>query len=237
MANTFFADEPRTVELLQSMRILMRWLSSVPRETRQRLLGALAECSDEVQKVVFQMVSVVENPNATPLERHRALATIADVLFSNPDDGNEFTQNSAASEAVVAAEYASPGREVQNMYCQEAAFADRLRELMTVKCVTQQELSDRVGCSQPAISQMLNRKRRPQKKTILKLAEALQVQPHELWPDLEVADMLDAVADFQQDDYVMTEAEAKALRDAASRNVAKIPVRSLPTRQRVKGNG
>ena len=118
------------------------------------------------------------------------------------------------------------------MDCQEAAFADRLRELMTVKCVTQQELSNRVGCSQPAISQMLNRKCRPQKKTILKLAEALQVQPQELWPDLEVADMLDAVADFQQDDHVMTEAEAKALRDTANRNIPKIPVRSLPARQR-----
>ena len=118
------------------------------------------------------------------------------------------------------------------MDCQEAGFADRLRELMTVKCVTQEELSNRVGCSQPAISQMLNRKCRPQKKTILRLAEALQVQPQELWPDLEVAEMLDAVADFQQDDHVMTEAEAKALRDTASRNAPKIPVRPLPARQR-----
>ncbi len=118
------------------------------------------------------------------------------------------------------------------MDCQEAAFADRLRELMTVKCVTQQELSNRVGCSQPAISQLLNRKSRPQKKTVVRLAEALQVQPQELWPDLETADMLDAVADFQEDDHVMTEAEAKALRDSANQNVPKIPVGSLPARQR-----
>ena len=101
--------------------------------------------------------------------------------------------------------------------------------------MTQHELAERVGCSQPAISQMLNRKSQPQKKTILKLAEALQVQPQELWPDLEVAEMLDAVASFQQEDHVMTEVEAKALRDASERNAPKIPVRSLP-RRRLKRN-
>jgi hypothetical protein len=84
---------------------------------------------------------------------------------------------------------------------------------------------------------MLNRRCRPQKETIRRLAEALQVQPQELWPDLHVVDMLDAVADFQENDRVMTEAEAKALRETASRNSAKIPVRSLPTRQRSKENG
>ena len=73
---------------------------------------------------------------------------------------------------------------------------------------------------------------RPQKTTILKLAEALNVPPQELWPDLEVADMLDAVAGFQQDDYVLTEAEVEALRDASRRNSPKIPVRSLPARRR-----
>jgi transcriptional regulator with XRE-family HTH domain len=103
---------------------------------------------------------------------------------------------------------------------------------MTEKCVTQQELAQRIGCSQPAVSQMLNRSCRPQKKTILKLAEALNVRPQELWPDLEVADMLDAVASFQQEEYAMTEAEAEALRETSRRNSAKIPVRSLPARQR-----
>jgi transcriptional regulator with XRE-family HTH domain len=152
------------------------------------------------------MVSVVEDSRATPLERRHALAAIADALSLEQDgEGQDGSQ--------------------------QAAFADRLRELMAAKCVTQQELSERVGCSQPAISQILNRKCRPQKKTVLKLAEALQVQPQELWPDVEVAEMLDAAADFQQDDYVMTEAEAKALRDTASPNVPKIPVRALPKRR------
>jgi hypothetical protein len=49
---------------------------------------------------------------------------------------------------------------------------------------------------------------------------------------LEVAEMLDAVAGFQEDDHAMTDSEAKALRNAASRNAPKIPVRSLPRRGR-----
>jgi hypothetical protein len=79
---------------------------------------------------------------------------------------------------------------------------------------------------------MLNRNCRPQKKTILKLAEALHVQACDLWPDIEVAEMLDAVASFQQDDYVMTDAEARALSDPSRRNPPKVRAKSLPTRRR-----
>jgi hypothetical protein len=40
------------------------------------------------------------------------------------------------------------------------------------------------------------------------------------------------VASFQQDDYVMTEAEARALQDAMNRKPSAIPVRRLPVRPR-----
>lgn len=232
MADTVLVDEPQTVELLRSMRLVMRWLSTMPPKTRRQFLGTLAECSDEIQGLVFQMVSIVENPRTTSSERHQALTKIADVLRLNTDEAVAYGQDSEASAATEAAALAGLGREFQKMDCQEAVFADRLRGLMTVKCVTQEELSNRVGCSQPAISQMLNRKCRPQKKTILRLADALQVQPEELWPDIEVADMLDAAASFAQDEHIMTEAEAQALRNNSPRNLPKIPVRPLPTRNR-----
>lgn len=208
MADTVFVDDPQTVEALRAVARLMAWMRSIPQATRQRLVTAIAECSDEVRDVVLRMVSIVESPQATPADRQHALATIADALRlkSNDEDGQAPSQ--------------------------QAAFADRLRELMTERRVTQQELAERIGCSQPAVSQMLNRNCRPQKKTILKLAEALNVQPQELWPDLEVADMLDAVASFQQDDNVMTEAEAESLRNTKRRNAPKIPVRSLLARRR-----
>jgi len=56
------------------------------------------------------------------------------------------------------------------------------------------------------------------------------VHPRELWPDIKVADMLDAVASFQQDDYTMTAAEADALADTAKKNRPKARAKSLPTR-------
>ena len=69
-------------------------------------------------------------------------------------------------------------------------------------------------------------------RTILKLADALQVPPRELWPDIEVAEMLDATAAFAEDGRIMTEAEAEALRAASKRNAPKIPAQSLPIRRR-----
>ncbi len=223
-------DNPHTVELLQAMKRVMQFVKSMEMPARQRFLCALIECSDELQEVVFRMFGIVENPQSTPFERKRALMTIADVLFLNPDSEGEYGMDLVASESLAAEESPRLASEVERMDTQETTFAARLRELMTAKGVTQQEIADRIGCSQPAISQMLNRKCRPQKRTILKLAEALGSRPQELWPDLEVAEMLDAVASFQQDDYVMTEAEAESLQDANKRNSPKIPVRPLRER-------
>ena len=55
-------------------------------------------------------------------------------------------------------------------------------------------------------------------------------QPGKLWPDLNVVDMLDAVASFQQDDHTMTDAEARALADTAKKNRPKIQAKSLSVR-------
>jgi transcriptional regulator with XRE-family HTH domain len=189
-----------------------------------------------VQQVVIKLLGVIKHPDTTPAERQRALMTIADALFLNPDETDgEYGQDLAVSESYAATAVPRLAREVEKMNTQEATFAQRLRELMEAKRISQQELADRVQCSQPAISQMLNRACRPQKKTILKLAEALNVQPRDLWPDIDVAETLDAVASFQQPDYVMTSAEAEALADTSKRNSPKVRPRSLPSRPRKQG--
>ena len=194
-------------------------------------MGALIECSDEVQQVVVSLVNVLKDSRTTVSERTRALSTIADALFLNPcEDDGEYGQDLAASEAYAAVRSPSLAREVAKMNTQEATFSQRLQELMAAKRISQQELADRVGVSQPAISQMIRRVCRPQKKTILKLAEAFNVHPREIWPDIDVAEMLDAVAAFQQDDYVMTAAEAAAFADTSKKNRPRLPVNSLPTR-------
>lgn len=231
MADTLLTDDPKTVERLDCVACLFEWTRSMSVSTRKRFWGAIAECSDAIQEVVVRLLGVVKSPHTTPVERQRALMTIADALFPNAEDG-EYGLDLIASEANAAAETPALAREVQRMNTQEATFAQRLRELMEAKRISQQELADRVGCSQPAVSQMLNRSCRPQKKTILKMAEALNVQAQDLWPDIEVVEMLDAVASFQQNDYVMTEAEALAFSNTSRPNRPKIQAKSLPTRRR-----
>jgi len=231
MTDAFLLNDPQAAKRLDSVACILEWTRSMPAGDRKRFLGALIECGDEVQQVVVSLLGVVKDPRTTAAERQRALMTIADALFLNPceEDGG-YGQDLAASEAYAAARSAPLAREVRRMDAQEETFAQRLRQLMDAKQVSQQELAARVGCSQPAISQMLSRRCRPQKKTILRLAEALHVHPRELWPDIDVADMLDAVAGFQQDDYTMTAAEARALADTAPKNRPKVQVRSLPPR-------
>jgi transcriptional regulator with XRE-family HTH domain len=231
MAETLLPDDPKTVERLDSVACLFEWMRSMPASTRTRFWSALAECSDAIQEVVVRLLGVIKSPRTTAPERQQALMTIADALFPNSEEG-ECALDLIASEANAAAETPALAREVERMNTQEATFAQRVRELMETKRISQQELADRVGCSQPAISQMLNRSCRPHKKTILKIAEALQVQAQDLWPDIDVAEMLDAVAGFQQSDYVMTEAEALALSDTSRTTRSRIQAKLLPTRRR-----
>lgn len=232
MTDTLLPDDPKTVQRLDSVACLLEWARSMPSPERKRFFGALAECSDAIQEAVGRLLHVVKGPETTPPERQRALMTMADALFPNSDKVGEYGLDIAESEAGAAAENPSLAREVQRMDAQEATFAERLRKLIQAKRISQQKLAERIGVSQPAISQMLNRNCRPQKKTILKLAEALNVRPCDLWADIEVVEMLDAVASFQQDDYVMTDAEARALSDTSRRSRPKIQAKSLPKRRR-----
>jgi transcriptional regulator with XRE-family HTH domain len=218
--NELLHDNPQTVARLDSIAGLFEWMQALPPAERKRFLARLAECGDAVQQVVTKLIGVIKNPDTTPAERQRTLSKIADALFINPDETDKVPRLAC---------------EVEKMNTHQATFAQRLRELMEAKRISQQELADRAHCTQPAISQMLNRACRPQKKTILKLAEVLNVQARDLWPDIDVAEALDAVASFQQPDYVMTPAEAKALADTSKRNSPKIRAKSLPTRPRKQG--
>lgn len=226
-------DDPQSVERWDSIACILQWMRPFPPEERKRFLARLAECSDAVQGVVIKLLGVLKNPDTTPTERQRCLMTLADALFFNPDETDgAYEMDLAASESYAAAKVPQLAHVVEKMNNQEETFAYRLRDLMDAKKISQQELAARAHCSQPAISQILNRKCRPQKKTIIKLAEALNVNAVDLWPDIEVVDMLEAVASFQQPDYVMTPEEAQALADTSKRNPPKIGAKSLPTRQR-----
>ncbi len=219
MSATLLRDDAETIARLDSVVCLLEWTRSLPPSTRTRFFAALAECSDAAQQVVVSQIGVIKNPHTAAAERQRALTTIGDTLSLRLDEVEERGASSMAHGCQ------------QKAGTQEEAFAHRLRQLMEARRISQQEIADRIGCSQPAISQMLNRHCRPQKRTIVKLAEALNVHARDLWPDIEAVEMLDAVGSFQQDDYVMSDAEAHALRDTTRRNRPKIQPQSLPPRR------
>lgn len=203
MPNTLSANDPQTVARLDSVACILEWNRSMSVMERKQLLTALLDSSEDVHSVVLSRLSILKNPQAKPADRKRALREVQDALFHDAP---------------------------LQVHSQEEQFSKKLKELMASKCISQQELAARIGCSQPAISQMLHRKCRPHKQTLQQLAQALNVLPQELWPDLEVADMLDAVASFQDDNHTMTAAEAGALAGTAKKNRPALRARSLPSR-------
>jgi transcriptional regulator with XRE-family HTH domain len=198
-----------TTELKEFPSDAFRALLAIRPEQRE-LIKRFMECSDEVQSVIRSMFAVLEYEHSTHEDKQRALSTIADALCLNPEDQR--------------------GIHGVNL-TRQSSFADRLSKLLIEKSITQEELADRIGCTQSAISKMLTRNARPRRTTIFKLAEALKVEPTELWPTLEVAAILDSVADgFEETE--LTPEQAKSLDTASLRPAAKVNTRELPSRKR-----
>ncbi|MEK0426425.1 MAG: hypothetical protein RJB11_2516 [Planctomycetota bacterium] len=190
------------------------------RPEQRELIKRFMECSDEVQSIVRSMFAVLEYEYSTHEDKQRALSTIADALFLSPENGHPVE----SSRPVVSSR-------LDQLDAPEASFADRLSKLLIEKNITQEELADRIGCTQSAISKMLTRNARPRRTTIFKLSEALKVEPTELWPRLEVAAILDSVADAFAD-AELTPEQAKSLDAASLRPAAKVNTRELPSRKR-----
>jgi lambda repressor-like predicted transcriptional regulator len=142
-------------------------------------LCAFRECSDEIQAMIVDMSSIAADPEAAPEEREAAVATIAEALFPSGDDGPPGV-DLEASESLDAEEPEKAALDA--MDAEEAAFSERLGAILRQKQVTQVQLAEGIGVGQPAISMMLSRKCRPQRRTVEKIAGALGVTPEELWP-------------------------------------------------------
>lgn len=183
----------------------------------------------QIRQTVERMLDVIENPASTLNDRKRACSTIRDLLAAR--DTGQYGISLTEYEISEAASDASADRRARQFDSQEAEFAEKLRELMKARSITQADLASRVGCSQPAISQMLKRQCRPQKATIVKLAHALGVDARDLWPDIGVANILDTIAAVQQVE-TMSEAEADVARRALQRSATDTPAASLPKRKR-----
>lgn len=214
-----------------------RALLKIQPEQRE-VIRCYLECSDEVQSVVRSMFAVLEYEQTTAEDRQRAINTIADALSLKPFEGHgrygmdlsTIERESAEKHEQVERRLIVSNRLVQ-LNSQEATFAQRLRQILEEKNLTQEELAERIGCTQSAVSKMLSRDARPQRKTIFKMARALNIDATELWPNLEVAAILDSVADFFED-RELTADQAKAIEVAGSREAARVKTRVLPSRAR-----
>lgn len=182
---------------------------------QQALIRRYLESDSGTQSVVRSMFAVLDSAYVTEEDRCRAVAAIADAL----DLGPQKVGGAGACNPVEPPDY------------QAATFSQRLRNILEQKNITQEELAERMGCTQSAISKMLVRNARPHKKTIFKVAAALDVPPTDLWPDLEVAAILDSTADFPQE-RDLTKAQAAALEAAITRPPAQVPARDLPSRRK-----
>lgn len=144
-------------------------------------LRAFIECSSEIQILVTDLIREVSSDDCTEDELHMAMASIADALFPNPYKG-QHGMDLLESEVDAAANESQLATIVSEMDQEESTFAARLRTVMDSRGLTQCELAAKVGLGQPAISNFLNRECRPQRRTVEKLAAALEVAPQELWP-------------------------------------------------------
>ena len=141
------------------------------------VLQAFFQLDANAQREVREQVRRLSAPQTSAAERDRAEKRLAAVLGSAgaPD---------LAGRVLRREERLSPAHQElrAQMDQAEAAFAATLARLMAERQLTQAQLAERIGVGQSAISMLLKRRCRPQRRTLGKLAEALGVPVEELWP-------------------------------------------------------
>lgn len=148
-------------------------------ESFAKVFQAYLECSTAVQEVIRDMVEVINADDATGEEKDAAVSTLADALFPLKHNG-ELGIDLEVSEKHATGEQRDA---VDHMNAAELRFADKLKDLMQQRKMTQADLAAATGVGQSAISMMLNRHCRPQRRTLEKLAAGLNVSVRQLWPD------------------------------------------------------
>jgi DNA-binding XRE family transcriptional regulator len=147
-------------------------------ETFAAFMSAYQECNHDSQKIVDEMVSIVASDETTADEKGHAVDVIVEALF--PGLVTDIV------DAVRSLNRSSKAQKLKaSMARENDEFADNVAQLLRKKRIRQADLAKMIGVNQPAISMIIKRKCRPQKSTVLKIAEALQVGPEDLWPGFE----------------------------------------------------
>jgi DNA-binding XRE family transcriptional regulator len=159
----------QTVEVREEHLVASRAFA----ETFPRFL----QCSQTIQSVVRDLVQQVNDPGIPEEERPQLLLALAATLFARdrrrPVDESRKRNGDEAIEQE---------RVREQLDREESLFAANLKRVMKERNLTQAELAERVGLSQPAISMLLAQKYRPQRRTVRLIAQGLGVEPGDLWP-------------------------------------------------------
>jgi predicted XRE-type DNA-binding protein len=124
---------------------------------------ALMECDPELRDQAVELFQQLASGELDECERFATTSLITEILFPLPIEDE-------ASDEQQEAEPNDPH-----------AFTSALKMIMQQRGLTQAQLADLVGIGQSSISMILNRQCRPQRKTVLKFAQALSVDPQQLW--------------------------------------------------------
>jgi len=143
---------------------------------------ALQECDEELRAEAIELFGQLAGGELDEEARYATTVLLAEILFPNADDKGYPGLDLVEAEAIAPSVDPAAKAVLASMDEQEAVFAQRVRELMDTQGLSQAELAAKVGIGQPAVSMMLNRACRPQRKTVLRFAQALGVPPEELWP-------------------------------------------------------
>lgn len=143
-----------------------------------QVFQAYLECSDAVQAAIKDMVRIVNDQESTREEVDAAVSTIAEALFPMRNNGAlgmdlDEMKNGAPKEA---------SELLARLEENQATFAERVTALLAEKQMTQADLARATGVQPSAMSMLLSRDCRPQRRTVDKVAEALGVPPNTLWP-------------------------------------------------------
>jgi predicted XRE-type DNA-binding protein len=146
---------------------------------------AFAELDEELRVEALELFKALASGKLDEEQRIATTALLAEILFPHANHNGLPGLDLAEAEQTAPKVNPEAKETLERMDAEEADFAKRLRQLMEARNLTQAELASAVGIGQPAVSMMLNRACRPQKKTVLRFAEALGVGPEELWPGIQ----------------------------------------------------
>ena len=142
---------------------------------------AFRKLDEDTREDVDELVSAAVRDDMESHEREGIFATLAQILFpalchSLDRSTFEVSNEVHTREGVLSA---------QSLDQEEATFASLLQEALGAKAFTQTALAQAIGVHQSAISMMLSRKCRPQRRTVERIAAALGVDPSSLWPSFK----------------------------------------------------